>query len=49
MSNDTMTSTPVRPVASDATAPGAKNGARYLEGLRDGREVWYRGQRVSRM
>ena len=26
---------------------GALDGKRYLESLRDGREVWYRGQRID--
>ena len=26
---------------------GALDGRRYLESLRDGREVWYRGQRIE--
>lgn len=32
---------------SDRQAAGAQDGRRYLEGLRDGREVWYRGRRVD--
>ena len=32
----------------DATkGAGALDGKRYLESLRDGREVWYRGKRVD--
>lgn len=36
-------------VAAGAAAvkPGALDGRRYLEGLRDGREVWFRGERVK--
>ena len=31
----------------NAVAQGALTGSRYLESLRDGREVWYRGERVE--
>ena len=30
-----------------ATAPGAMTGARYIESLRDGREVWLDGEKVA--
>jgi 4-hydroxyphenylacetate 3-monooxygenase len=30
-----------------AKGEGALDGARYLESLRDGREVWYRGERID--
>ena len=33
--------------ATNHAATGPMNGARYLESLRDGRDVWYRGTRVA--
>ena len=30
-----------------STGPGAMTGARYIESLKDGREVWLDGQRVA--
>ena len=29
------------------TAPGVMNGARYIESLRDGREVWLHGEKIA--
>ena len=34
-------------VATPSAAPGAMTGRRYLESLRDGREVWIDGQKVG--
>lgn len=34
-------------LSPSTTATGALTGARYLESLRDGREVWYRGEQVD--
>ncbi len=35
------------PPIAETRAQGAMTGARYLESLRDDREVWYRGERVK--
>jgi aromatic ring hydroxylase len=35
------------PAMDVAKGTGALDGKRYLEGLRDGREVWYRGERID--
>ncbi len=35
------------PTKSKALGPGALNGQRYLESLRDGREVWLDGERIK--
>ena len=32
---------------SKTVGRGIRTGAQYLEGLRDGREIWHRGQRIS--
>jgi 4-hydroxyphenylacetate 3-monooxygenase oxygenase component len=37
----------VRSEPASSAAPGAMDGRRYLESLRDGREVWLHGERVA--
>src|SRR5271154_4719850 len=32
---------------TQALGPGARNGQRYIESLRDGREVWVNGERIK--
>ena len=46
MSDATETKRGIAPVES-AAGGGALSGERYLESLRDGREVWYRGERIK--
>mgnify|MGYP006438414733 CR=1 FL=1 len=35
------------PLSDTAKGAGIRSGAQYLEGLRDGREVWIHGERVE--
>ena len=34
-------------MTTQTSGTGVRNGAQYLEGLRDQREVWLRGERVA--
>ena len=46
--SETETSTEKRiPPIESSKAEGALTGARYLESLRDDREIWYRGERIA--
>lgn len=45
MSLQSLNAAPIEPERSER--PGAMDGRRYLQSLRDGREVWIHGQRVT--
>ena len=45
MSLSSLSAVPQQPVRPEG--PGAMNGQRYLESLRDGREVWVHGEKVA--
>jgi 4-hydroxyphenylacetate 3-monooxygenase oxygenase component len=44
---DTMAATPKKSAPAKPLGPGALDGKRYLESLRDGREVWLNGEKVK--